>query len=168
MRVEKMSYGPFEGGLSGGIIGFIVQMGGPQHKEATPEEIITWMHKTKKGHGSKMIRFYLGSEIDEGEMLTLIKTIKDWGYIVQVVSPGTAWHPWMGEGTYVIVEINDPVWVGFGANELWYEPNPSETISDPVLPGGKIESTMYYIKGTLDRIWEYIIGSSIPWAYWRP
>jgi len=164
LNVSKMKYGPLSGGLSSGMIAFQLWVGEEGVQEVSTKEIITWMYEAPKSAGPKIVRFVVQDALDEAEMFSLVKTIKDWGYLVQVVVDGEQWHPWMGEGTYIIVHVHDPLWLGFGANELWFEPKGEETIADPVLPGGKIDGTLYYLIGKGEDIWPYLMKSKIPWG----
>jgi|SRR6056297_1445535 len=162
MLVEKITYGTLSAGNGAGFIGFQITLGG-EGKEVSPQEIIKKITTLQKTAFPKLVRFIIGDEIDEGQTLALVKTLIDWGYSIQTVTTGEAWHPFMGH-TYNIVRLTSPSWLGFVCNELWFAlDGGEEELSDPILPGGKIEGCLYYILPT-DGLWNYMLSSSLPWA----
>lgn len=161
MLIKSLSYGTLGAGSGAGFVGFQVTLGSDGH-ETTPQEIVKKINTVKRTAFPKLIRFIVEDEVDEGQLLAVIKTLSDWGFSIQTVTNGQAWHPFMAHA-YNIVNLNTPTWLGFVVNELWYGPKEDEDFSDPILPGGKIEGCLYYLRAE-QGIWEYLTRSSIPWA----
>lgn len=160
MEVKTFTYGTLEAGASAGVPGFYLDAAAGETWK--PIDILQRIRKIQTGP-VKIIRLH-GDDVPQEEMLSLVKTLGDMGFIIQVISSGEAFHRWYHNIHHLIVEISSPVWLGFGCNELWMETN--ESISDPTLPGGKIQGTMFYIKpgGDSNEIYRYMVSTKIPWA----
>lgn len=169
MKITSKTYGPLRWGIHAGQIAFHFTVD-ELDKEATamsPAEIARLMHTTTKTSAHPLVRFTVLSPIDEAEMFNLLKTLRDWGFVVQTDTDGTAWHTWMGVAHYNIVTLTSPTWMGFAASEVHYCPREDESFSDPVLPAGKIEGTNFYLRVPTNYVqdaWNYMQRSTIPWA----
>jgi len=162
MEVEEFTYGTLQEGASAGAPGFYLQAG--KGETWRPIDILQKIRSIKTGP-VKIIRL-AATDAPEEEILSLVKTLGDMGFVIQAVSDGGAFLRWYHNIHHLIVDISSPVWLGFNCQELWMDTGKQESVSDPTLPGGKIQGTMYYIKPTGDsgEIYRYIVSSKIPWA----
>lgn len=162
MTVNNFTYGTLIEGASAGAPGFDLSIS--DGDTWRPIDVLQKIRDTHIGP-VKIIRIS-GETTEEGEMTTLTKTLGDMGFVIQAVSNGGVFYKWYHQIHHLIVKISSPVWLGFNCQELWMETSKNESISDPTLPGGKIQGTMFYIKpdGDPNEIYRYMVSSRIPWA----
>lgn len=164
MDIDRFTYGTIEKGASAGVPAFNLELS--PGEESSPLGILEVIRGTTIGP-VKVVQITAGEDTPEGEMTTLCKTLSDGGYLLQGISPGLAFHRWYHHIHQLIVQITEPVWMGFQCRELWMKAPATVAPADPTLPGGKIQGTTFYLDVSIadpGEVYSYITRSRIPWA----
>lgn len=116
--VNKLKFGTITSGASAGLLALHVEFTGMQ---PTEEDVVNLAHEIMhyKMGPFKNVKFSGKYYSKHSEyMFTLTQTLKNHGYLIQAVIDGKIYHPWLSHVKWLIVELENPVWVGFSCNEL--------------------------------------------------
>jgi len=116
-----------------------------------PMDIVDTMAKIRS-HGLSKLVHLMGdfSKLDQDELFTMTKTLKDWGYVQMVTCNGKTYFPWFVHVNYIIVSTTE-VWAGFDVHEFrWNNPE-----ADPLLPSNADRNNLF-ISGRPEAVLAFI------------
>ena len=171
MHVTSIRYQPVEGGALGGHFALHVTLGasdGPSVFSAT--ELSTRIHDAFEVLGIKGIHGVLidcrAAAPTAEEMMSLLGTLRDWNYFVNLWVGELVRYPWFEIARYITVFVTRKNWPNFKCNEIRYVPPESGEWTEPEIydvntltPGYVLPRT----RNTADLL-KFVTSAKRPWG----
>ena len=165
MFVEEITYGTLVGGRTEGVMAFTIQFGGDAAQGDELLDVVDAIYRHRRAFGKAIRLQGAFTEDNTLDVLTLIRSLKNAGYLVAALVDGERFHSWFSYLHYIIVETKVNRWIGFEANELWYHMD-EDGIEELTIPEVSKQPELYVVPGpevTPNGIFRFIKDSKRVW-----
>jgi len=163
--ITKVTYGNITEGSGVGVLAFQIDI---DNQIFPPDQVGEVMKAILKFDLSKRRIVEIGGHfapILNEQMLTLIMTLKDNGFHIQVNAPGDQYYPWFSMIDRLVVHINNfKIWPTFKCEDFVFHPLGDHPLIEPEVP--KINNIILYVYPNLDNM-EMLNFLSNAKNYWR-
>lgn len=168
--IDQVSYSPVSIGTWKGFLAYHVELNNSPVEVEKIAKLIEVLKDHKRNPIRNLLVEDLEEQIDDSGMLTLLKTVKDFGWLVQVVTTGRVYKQWYREADWMtcLLSLERPIWAGFYVNELIW-PFTKGT-PEPALPDMKKGTNLYLrVKNeSFEDALQFIKKSKYNWAIEAP
>ena len=164
--ITKVTYGNLTEGSGVGIVAFKLEIDNQIFPDGQIGEVINTIISFKDGKNKIIeINGNFAPVLNE-QMLTLIMTLKDNDFHIQVNAPGDQYYPWFSMIDRLVVHINNiKIWPTFKCEDFVFHPVGDWPLLEPEVP--KVNGVILYVYPSLLDDREMINFLSITINSWR-
>lgn len=171
MFVERLSFTTLVGGRAHGAPVLELRVGDSSHPSLSNKKIRKEVLAAAENMRLKVRRLQLsftaGGENDEGEVRELITVLKDHNFFIGVEVNGDTRPGFLDLANYITVYVNEPEWLNFKANEVFYIPVVEEELIEPEFSEWNVKNAFKYlfIKDRIEpkRLFTFLRESTYLW-----
>ena len=161
--INELKFGTITSGASTGLLALQVEFTGMQ---PTEEDVVNLAHEIMHYKMGPFKNVMLSGKYYTKHpeyMFTLTQALKNHGYLLQATIDGKIYYPWLSHVKWLIVELQDPVWVGFSCNELRVDF--SQDLIEPVESPDMIPIRYLNLKAGFsnEEVFKFIKKAKNPW-----
>jgi hypothetical protein len=179
MTVTSIRYQPIEGGALGGHFALHVALGAGDGPGAflSDTDVAERIHNAFESLDLKFkaVRGVLFDcrrhDAVSEEMISLLGTLRDWGFSIVLWVGQTTRHPWFEYATYITVFVTSALWPNFKVNEIRYVmPDNVQEWTEPEVYDVNASGSLYLMPpaGNTSALLAFATQCAKPWGVILP